>query len=139
MRTIAELPLLGRHSQSVHPAPPAVQPEGQLSQNSHQPTPAAMHTASQPTPSTARAPNNSLPSDMNGHTLTVARTTSTGPPLSRPALSRAKSDIGPRAPEPSDSADEVSSADGNFKIRHGWDDQLNSEEYNNLLTSVSLR
>jgi regulator-associated protein of mTOR len=31
---------------------------------------------------------------------------------------------------------EGGSVDGHFKIRHGWDDQLNSEEYSNLLTSV---
>jgi regulator-associated protein of mTOR len=53
---------------------------------------------------------------------------------------RAKSDFGPRRQhqeEPAaESTDEAGSADGHFKIRHGWDDQLNSEEYNNLLTSV---
>lgn len=53
---------------------------------------------------------------------------------------RAKSDFGPRRQhqeEPSaESTDESGSIDGHFKIRHGWDDQLNSEEYNNLLTSV---
>jgi regulator-associated protein of mTOR len=54
----------------------------------------------------------------------------------RPGLLRARSDFGPRhsAPPP-ESADE-GSVDGHFKIRHGWDDQLNSEEYSNLLTSV---
>jgi regulator-associated protein of mTOR len=54
----------------------------------------------------------------------------------RPGLLRARSDFGPRlsAPPP-ESADEAS-VDGHFKIRHGWDDQLNSEEYSNLLTSV---
>jgi regulator-associated protein of mTOR len=36
---------------------------------------------------------------------------------------------------PPESTDE-GSMDGQFKIRHGWDDQLNSEEYSNLLTSV---
>ncbi|KAL5114241.1 Target of rapamycin complex 1 subunit kog1 [Pleosporales sp. CAS-2024a] len=57
-----------------------------------------------------------------------------GPP-GRPAMARAKSDFGPRhAAPPTDSADE-SSVDGHFAIRHGWADQLNSEEYSNLLTS----
>jgi len=50
-------------------------------------------------------------------------------------LVRAKSDIGPRHLEPPESADEDHSTEGLFKIRHGWDDQLNSEEYNHLLTS----
>lgn len=58
---------------------------------------------------------------------------------SRPQMLRAKSDFGPRHFEtPSESADEVASVDGHFKIRHGWDDQLNSEEYNQLLTSVGI-
>lgn len=55
----------------------------------------------------------------------------------RPSLARAKSDFGPRQPahEPEEHNDDVS-VDGHFKIRHGWDDQLNSEEYSNMLTSV---
>jgi regulator-associated protein of mTOR len=49
---------------------------------------------------------------------------------------RAKSDFGPRPPAPpTESADE-GSVDGHFTIRHGWADQLGSEEYSNLLTSV---
>jgi regulator-associated protein of mTOR len=55
----------------------------------------------------------------------------------RPSLARAKSDFGPRQPaqQLSEAADDVS-VDGHFRIRHGWDDQLNSEEYSNMLTSV---
>src|SRR5690242_13681966 len=54
----------------------------------------------------------------------------------RPSIARAKSDFGPRQPaQPQDPADDAS-VDGHFKIRHGWDDQLNSEEYSNMLTSV---
>ncbi|KAH7405755.1 WD repeat-containing protein-like protein mip1 [Phaeosphaeria sp. MPI-PUGE-AT-0046c] len=54
----------------------------------------------------------------------------------RPGLLRARSDFGPRHPshQPPESTD-GGSVDGHFKIRHGWDDQLNSEEYSNLLTS----
>lgn len=57
---------------------------------------------------------------------------------SRPGLLRARSDFGPRHPshQPPESTDDGASVDGHFKIRHGWDDQLNSEEYSNLLTSV---
>lgn len=54
----------------------------------------------------------------------------------RPSLARARSDFGPRPhSQPQEPADD-SSVDGPFKIRHGWDDQLNSEEYSNMLTSV---
>lgn len=53
-------------------------------------------------------------------------------------MMRAKSDFGPRLQrqQSADSSYEASSADGNFKIRHGWDDQLNSDEYNQYLASV---
>ena len=54
----------------------------------------------------------------------------------RPSLARAKSDFGPRQPAQPQDPIEESSVDGHFKIRHGWDDQLNSEEYSNMLTSV---
>lgn len=54
----------------------------------------------------------------------------------RPSLSRAKSDFGPRQPAQAQEPAEEGSVDGQFKIRHGWDDQLNSEEYSNMLTSV---
>ncbi|KAF1913549.1 raptor N-terminal caspase like domain-containing protein [Ampelomyces quisqualis] len=54
----------------------------------------------------------------------------------RPHLLRARTDFGPRQPAAAAaSADGAAAVDGHFKIRHGWDDQLNSEEYSNLLTS----
>ncbi|KAJ4346186.1 Target of rapamycin complex 1 subunit kog1 [Ascochyta clinopodiicola] len=53
----------------------------------------------------------------------------------RPSLARAKSDFGPRQPMHAQEPAEESSVDGHFTIRHGWDDQLNSEEYSNMLTS----
>jgi regulator-associated protein of mTOR len=66
-----------------------------------------------------------------------ARPASIGPQSARPSFLRAKSDFGPRHPAlPAESVDEGSVDGGHFKIRHGWDDQLNSEEYSNLLTSV---
>ncbi|KAF2203138.1 hypothetical protein GQ43DRAFT_282389 [Delitschia confertaspora ATCC 74209] len=138
MRIPTEMSLLGGHS---HPEPPraimlsptAALPASQNLQGS---------TTFRPTTSAAaRPPSNRHDREMNGHPLTLARTASTGQHAARPGLLRAKSDFGPprtqepQSQEPSDSADEASSSDGNFKIRHGWDDQLNSEEYNNLLTS----
>lgn len=77
---------------------------------------------------------------MNGHTLGALQTRSNGALSGRPSLLRAKSDFGPRHElAPPESADEASSVEEHFKIRHGWDDQLNSDEYNNLLTSVSAK
>ena len=61
---------------------------------------------------------------------------SNGTAPARPSLSRARSDFGPRHPAPPPESADDGSTDGHFKIRHGWDDQLNSEEYSNLLTSV---
>jgi regulator-associated protein of mTOR len=59
-------------------------------------------------------------------------------PHGRPGLLRARSDFGPRhsVPAPESVQEGSVDVDGHFKIRHGWDDQLNSEEYSNLLTSV---
>lgn len=66
----------------------------------------------------------------------MARPSLSGSSSHRPSIARAKSDFGPRQPAlPQDPADD-GSVDGHFKIRHGWDDQLNSEEYSNMLTSV---
>ena len=150
MRTVDELPLVGGPS---HPQPLA----------SHAPTPADMNAvgepssapasapqdsqapqgATSPRPSTSSAahpPHNPNQPEVNGHTPSAVQVRSNGTPAGRPSLARAKSDFGPRMPEPpSDSADEASSVDGHFKIRHGWDDQLNSEEYNNLLASVGTK
>lgn len=147
MRTVDELPLVGGGS---HPQALA----------SHAPTPADMDAIAQPSsaptledsqelqgatstsrPSTSSAahplPNRNR-AEMNGHTPAATQARPNGPPAGRPSLSRAKSDFGPRGvPEPPpDSVDEASSVDGHFKIRHGWEDQLNSDEYNNILTSV---
>ena len=139
MRSITELPLLSGHSA---PAAAASIPLGS-SEEQGEPSSAQNssndHTAARPgsaARSSARSTNSPNQPDMNGNTHALTRTASAGPPAGRPTLSRAKSDFGPRLQEPADSADEASSSDGNFKIRHGWDDQLNSEEYNNLLTSV---
>lgn len=121
----------------------------------HAPASGAMNgpPAAAPAPSQPRSPDGATParpstaSDshpnlavMNGHDADAApsRPSSTRAP-SRPQMLRAKSDFGPRHFEtPSESADEAGSVDGQFKIRHGWDDQLNSEEYNQLLTSVGI-
>jgi len=54
----------------------------------------------------------------------------------RPNLLRARSDVGPRHAAPTSDHPDEASVDGHFRMRHGWDDQLNSEEYSNLLTSV---
>lgn len=64
------------------------------------------------------------------------RTTPNAPNSGRPSLARAKSDFGPRQPAQTQESGDEGSIDGHFKIRHGWDDQLNSEEYSNMLTSV---
>jgi regulator-associated protein of mTOR len=108
-------------------------------------TPAAPPSPSQlqsPTGATSARPGTASASHRN---LLAINGHNAGPVLSppatlrnspRPQMLRAKSDFGPRHFEsPSESADEAASTDGHFKIRHGWDDQLNSEEYNQLLTS----
>ena len=48
---------------------------------------------------------------------------------SRPQLTRAKSDLDTAPSSPEDD-------NQNWEIRHGWEDQYNSEEYLSLLTSV---
>ncbi|KAF2021913.1 WD repeat-containing protein-like protein mip1 [Aaosphaeria arxii CBS 175.79] len=97
-------------------------------------------TSSRPSTAAAAHPSNSRTSqEVNGQTPTPQRRASLGAPTSRPSLARAKSDFGPRrnaSPAPDPPAEEDDTSDGHFKIRHGWDDQLNSEEYNNLLTST---
>lgn len=57
----------------------------------------------------------------------------------RPLMLRSKTDVGPHIPKDIEATDEDSrsSVDGDFRIRHGFEDQLVSEEYNNILTSVS--
>jgi regulator-associated protein of mTOR len=54
-------------------------------------------------------------------------------PDARPKLLRAKSDFGPRAKN--DETDSKASSETEWGIRHGFDTQLASEEWNNLLTS----
>ncbi|ORY09191.1 raptor N-terminal caspase like domain-domain-containing protein [Clohesyomyces aquaticus] len=137
MRTANDMPLVGGHSR---PHPLA----------SHAPTPADMEVIAEQSfapsepqsppdvPSARPSTSSAVPwarSDSNGHMPATVRASSSASAV-RPSFLRAKSDFGPRNPEHADSADEASSAEGNFKIRHGWDDQLNSEEYNNLLTST---
>jgi hypothetical protein len=58
---------------------------------------------------------------------------------SRPKLLRAKSDFGPRFENASrnDDTESKTSGETEWGIRHGFDTQLASEEWNNLLTSVS--
>jgi regulator-associated protein of mTOR len=76
------------------------------------------------------------PAPMNGAAnLSAGPQSQAAATASRPSTA-AKSDFGPRHPA-IESADEGGSVEGgHFKIRHGWDDQLNSEEYSHLLTSV---
>ncbi|KAL5401128.1 hypothetical protein PMIN03_011797 [Paraphaeosphaeria minitans] len=125
----------------------------------HAPSPGAMNgtAAASPAPWQPQSPDSATPARpntasgsqpnlaaMNGHDADAeadavsSRRPSSTRTFSRPQMLRAKSDFGPRHFEttPSDSgADEAASVDGHFKIRHGWDDQLNSDEYNQLLTS----
>jgi regulatory associated protein of mTOR len=79
-------------------------------------------------------PTSSVHDTRNGH---VNGSSSTAP--AKPQLLRAKSDFGPRREEPADHRDDdsKSSLDGDFKIRHGFDSQLESADYNDMLNSVS--
>jgi hypothetical protein len=55
----------------------------------------------------------------------------------RPGLLRAKSDFGPRREEVVRSDDESKTSDGGeWGIRHGFETQLVSEEYNSILNAV---
>ena len=60
-------------------------------------------------------------------------------PNDRPKLLRAKSDFGPRWEDHAnhDDTDSKASSDAEWGIRHGFDTQLASEDYNHLLTEVS--
>lgn len=53
----------------------------------------------------------------------------------RKQLLRAKSDLGPRGPSPT--GVDTSTEEENWELRHGWEDQYNSNEYLSILTSVS--
>ncbi|KAL6712529.1 Target of rapamycin complex 1 subunit kog1 [Coniothyrium glycines] len=88
------------------------------------------------TAAAAAAANGSPAQEDIDEPTTIAHRASLAAQSGRPGMMRARSDFGPRhlsiqTPESVDG----SSTDGHFKIRHGWDDQLNSEEYSNLLTS----
>lgn len=120
MSTANNVPLASRHP---HPKPLA----------SHAPALADMNGTPSSRPATSAAPNAPSHADMEEQT-TIARPASTQ--SARPDLLRARSDFGPRHSSLTPEAAEDGSIDGHFKIRHGWDDQLNSEEYSNLLTSV---
>jgi len=142
MRTANELPLISGHT---HPNPLASHALalGAINGTGGVPSapsePQSPQSATPARPSTASASNQNL-AGMNGHDPDTRPSRPSSLRLNRPLLMRAKSDIGPRHPDPpSEGTDEAGSVDGHFKIRHGWDDQLNSEEYNHLLTSVSLR
>jgi regulatory associated protein of mTOR len=144
MRVLSEMPLLGARSQ--HPQPssnvaPGYNVVEQEEQSTAPPDPQdSQGTTSRPRASSAGQPstNRNAP-QMNGHTPSMEQNVSNGASTGRPLVLRAKSDFGPRREDAADSADEDvgSSADGDFKIRHGWESQLTSEEYNNILTSVS--
>jgi hypothetical protein len=74
-----------------------------------------------------------LAAEINGE---VHRSRSASP-STRPALLRAKSDFGPRQDHSkNDDSDSKTSAEGEWGIRHGFDTQLASEDYNHLLTEV---
>ncbi|KAF2230305.1 putative TORC1 growth control complex subunit Kog1 [Viridothelium virens] len=51
-----------------------------------------------------------------------------------PPLQRAKSDFGPHRGSRSGSDDETQEGDDEFKMRHGWESQFNSDEYLTFLT-----
>ena len=58
----------------------------------------------------------------------------------RPRLARATTDVGPRVTTSDSEAEgeavRVRNEEG-WELRHGWDEEYNSEEYLNLLHSVS--
>jgi hypothetical protein len=117
------MPLLSDHINPLASHAPAGM-DGPAPTSALQQPPAA---ATSSRPSTAAPADVSPASDMEEHTRPA-----------RPGVMRARSDFGPRhAAMPPESVDEGGSIEGgHFKIRHGWDDQLNSEEYSHLLTSV---
>ncbi|KAI1511318.1 hypothetical protein A1F97_03072 [Pyrenophora tritici-repentis] len=133
MRTASQLPLVSGHT---HPNPLASHAPAPLAMNGSAPPPAPAEVAVSTRPGTAAAAANALSASDMDHNAPPARPASTGQPSVRPGFGRAKSDFGPRhAVGPPESTADEGSVDGHFKIRHGWDDQLNSEEYSNLLTS----
>ncbi|KAF2752340.1 hypothetical protein M011DRAFT_415696 [Sporormia fimetaria CBS 119925] len=147
MRTADAMPLVGGIS---HPPAFSSQPAPTLGTQSimaSQPTSPPPGTLTEPPTATRSRPSTSgpvaampSPNDTPSSGSSRARSPANAPGAGRPSMMRAKSDFGPRhqhrrQESAAESLDEAPSTDGNFKIRHGWDDQLNSEEYNNLLTS----
>jgi regulator-associated protein of mTOR len=122
MRSSDDLPLRSGHA---HPNPLASHAPARVQLNgaaTDAPSPQhARQTSPRPGSSAQASPTRA---DMADHNAPA-----------RPGLLRARSDFGPRHPAPPPESADEGSADGHFKIRHGWDDQLNSEEYSNLLTS----
>lgn len=139
MRTADALPLVGGPATSHPPLPLAShndtaanmaavgEPLATPPESQDDPSVIALRPSTSWTAQSSSSSNRTL-QETNGHASNVPR----------PGLQRAKSDFGPRLQreESADSADEVASTDGTFKIRHGWQDQLTSEEYNDHLTSV---
>lgn len=139
MRTANDLPLRSAH-QLPNPLAshtPAL-PDDSRSASAMPPSQnldSTPNPATSPRPGTSAAHTHAARSIMDDTTPT-ARPASHGAQSARPSMLRAKSDFGPRQPAHAPESNDENSVDGHFKIRHGWDDQLNSEEYSNLLTSV---
>jgi regulator-associated protein of mTOR len=131
MRT--EMPLLGGQSHPNPLASHALTNDDMAADSFAPPGAQDVQGATSARPSTSSSSR--LAPETNGHRPPTAGSGTHPIRGGRPALTRAKSDIGPRHLEPHESAEEEHSTDGLFKIRHGWDDQLNSEEYNHLLTA----
>ena len=87
-------------------------------------------------PNFARSSTAFLSADAEG-SATRSRSSSPNP---RPMLLRTKSDFGPRRDDHAkgDETESKASTEGEWGIRHGFDTQLASEDYNHLLTEVHL-
>jgi regulator-associated protein of mTOR len=135
MRTSDDLPHRNGHP---HPNPLASHAPVRVGVNGMAPD---ASTTQQPNGATSSRPgtsatNRSVSRVAMDEQAVVARGSRNDSP-GRPGMLRAKSDFGPRhPPAPSSESANEGSVDGHFTIRHGWADQLNSEEYSNLLTSV---
>ncbi len=79
------------------------------------------------------APIVALPQNPNDVAVPVADRINNGRPKKQ--LLRAKSDLGPRGTSPTGVDGGIE--EENWKLRHGWEDQYNSNEYLSILTSVS--
>ena len=56
----------------------------------------------------------------------------------RPHLLRATTDVGPRSQSPNPIQYPGTKDDEHWELRHGWEEQYNSEEYLSDLNSVSM-